>query len=40
MVAGDLQPIIDTSFPMAEAQAAHDYVAANRNTGKVILTLA
>ncbi|MCB0008031.1 MAG: NAD(P)H-quinone oxidoreductase [Anaerolineales bacterium] len=40
LVAGDLQPIIDTSFPMAEAQAAHDYVAANRNTGKVILTLA
>jgi putative PIG3 family NAD(P)H quinone oxidoreductase len=34
---GSLQPIIDTTFPIAEAQKAHEYVAADRNTGKVVL---
>lgn len=37
MIAGRLQPIIDTVFPIANAQDAHDYVRANRNIGKVIL---
>lgn len=37
LVAGRLRPIIDTHFPIAEAQAAHARVAANRNIGKVIL---
>lgn len=36
---GRLRPIIDTVFPIAEAQAAHEYVLANRNIGKVILEL-
>lgn len=35
--SGKLVPIIDTTFPIQEAQAAHEYVAQNRNTGKVIL---
>lgn len=39
LAAGTLQPIIDTIFPIAEAQGAHAYVAANRNVGKVILTV-
>ncbi len=34
---GRLRPIIDTTFPISETQAAHAYVAANRNIGKVIL---
>ena len=34
---GTLQPVIDTVFPIADAQAAHTYVRENRNTGKVIL---
>lgn len=37
---GRLRPIIDTSFPATEAQAAHEYVRANRNIGKVILEMA
>lgn len=37
LVDGTLRPIIDTTFPIEEAAAAHDYVRANRNTGKVIL---
>jgi tumor protein p53-inducible protein 3 len=37
LVDGRLQPVIDTTFPLPEAQAAHDYVAQNRNTGKVVL---
>jgi putative PIG3 family NAD(P)H quinone oxidoreductase len=34
---GKLRPIIDRSFPIQEAQAAHEFVAANRNAGKVVL---
>lgn len=34
---GTLQPIIDTTFPLAEAQQAHEYIAADKNIGKVIL---
>ena len=34
---GRLRPIVDTSFPIEQAQAAHEYVQANRNIGKVIL---
>ncbi len=34
---GKIQPVIDTVFPIEEAQAAHAYVRKNRNTGKVIL---
>lgn len=34
---GTLKPIIDSVFPLPDAQTAHDYVRQNRNTGKVIL---
>ncbi|MCA9965405.1 MAG: NAD(P)H-quinone oxidoreductase [Anaerolineales bacterium] len=37
--SGQLQPIIDTTFPITEAQAAHEYVAADKNIGKVVLLL-
>ena len=37
--SGDLQPTIDTSFPLAEAAAAHRYMEENRNIGKIILTM-
>lgn len=39
LAAGALQPVIDTVFPISQAQAAHDYVHANRNVGKVILEM-
>ncbi len=39
LISGEMQPIIDTVFPIAEAQAAHEYVAADKNIGKVILTV-
>jgi NADPH:quinone reductase len=39
LASGELQPIIDTKFPIEEAQAAHEYVAQDRNVGKVILTV-
>ncbi len=38
LLNGQLRPIIDSTFPLNEAQAAHEYVRQNRNTGKVILT--
>ena len=34
---GSLKVIIDCSFALADAQAAHEYVADNKNVGKVIL---
>lgn len=39
LIAGRLRPIIDRSFPIAEAGAAHRYVAENRNIGKVLLVV-
>lgn len=39
LIDGRLQPVIDRVFPIAEAEAAHRYVAENRNIGKVILEL-
>jgi tumor protein p53-inducible protein 3 len=37
LLDGRLRPIIDRHFPLPEAQAAHAYVAQNKNIGKVIL---
>lgn len=36
---GQLKPVIDTVFPIEQAQEAHEYVAQNKNIGKVILTV-
>lgn len=37
--SGAMRPIIDTSFPLAQAAAAHQYMEENRNTGKIMLTV-
>jgi len=34
---GTLKAVVDSTYPIAEAAAAHEYVAANRNFGKVVL---
>lgn len=34
---GKIKPVIDKVFPLAEAQAAHDYLEAGGHVGKVIL---
>ena len=39
LLSGQLKPVIDTTFPLPEAQAAHEYVRQNKNTGNAILTL-
>lgn len=39
LTCGELRPVIDTTFPITEAQAAHDYVRQNKNIGKVILKM-
>lgn len=36
---GTLKPVVDQVFPVADAAAAHDYVAANKNFGKVVLKI-
>ena len=37
--SGELQPVIDTIFPIEQVQEAHAYVAQNKNIGKVVLTV-
>jgi NADPH:quinone reductase len=37
--SGAIRPVIDTSFPLAEAAAAHRYMEENRNVGKIMLTM-
>lgn len=39
LLSGELRPIIDRVYHIAEAQAAHEYVASNQSFGKVILTV-
>jgi NADPH:quinone reductase-like Zn-dependent oxidoreductase len=38
-LADALRPVIDTVYPIEEAQAAHEYVSNNSNIGKVILAV-
>ena len=37
IVAGKMRPVIDSVFPLREAPAAHQYMAENRNFGKILL---
>ena len=36
---GTLRPVIDTVFPLAQAQQAHAYMEANLNFGKILLKI-
>jgi len=37
--AGNLKPVVDRTFPLSEARAAHEYLAASGQFGKVVLTV-
>ncbi|MDL4863382.1 zinc-binding dehydrogenase, partial [Halomonas elongata] len=37
LAAGELRPLVDRTWPIEEAEAAHDHVRADANTGKVLL---
>ena len=37
VAAGELKPVVDRTFPLAEARAAHEYLAARGQFGKVVL---
>lgn len=39
VAAGRAQPIVDRSFPLPEAAAAHEHLEAGRQLGKVVLTI-
>ncbi len=39
LAEGRVKPIVDRTFPLAEAAAAHAYVASNESFGKVVLTV-
>ena len=36
---GRIQPLIDSSFPLAKAAEAHQYMEENRNVGKIMLVM-
>ena len=36
--AGKIRPLVDRTFPLAEAAAAHEYFDSGRHTGKILLT--
>ena len=37
--SGKLRPVIDRRFPLSEIAAAHEYMASNANTGKILLDM-
>jgi putative PIG3 family NAD(P)H quinone oxidoreductase len=39
LVDGRIQPVIDSTFPLERAREAHEHMEANRNFGKIILTV-
>ena len=39
LITGQIQPVIDTVFPLAEADLAHQYMEENHNFGKIILRI-
>ena len=40
LVKGQIRPVIDTVFPLSQANLAHKYMEENRNFGKIILKVA
>jgi len=37
--SGTIRPVIDSTFPLAQARAAHELMEASTHIGKIILTL-
>ncbi|MBV9670252.1 MAG: zinc-binding dehydrogenase, partial [Acidobacteriales bacterium] len=35
--AGRLKPVVDRTFPLSDARAAHEYLEAGKQFGKVVL---
>ncbi|MDK1328751.1 NAD(P)H-quinone oxidoreductase [Arthrobacter sp. zg-Y1143] len=39
LVSGQIRPLVDRTFPLAEAAAAHEYFDSGQHAGKILLTL-
>ena len=37
LVDGTIRPIIDSAYPIEQANEAHEYMRQNKNTGKIVL---
>ena len=37
--AGRLKPVIDRRFPLSETRAAFEYIASNRQFGKIVINV-
>jgi tumor protein p53-inducible protein 3 len=40
LAAGVYIPVVDREYPLAEVQAAHEYMETNANVGKIVLRIA
>jgi NADPH2:quinone reductase len=39
VAAGKVKPVIDSTYPLAHAAAAHERMESSRHIGKIVLTL-
>ena len=39
LASGQIRPLVDRTFPLAEAAAAHEYFDSGQHTGKILLTM-
>jgi NADPH2:quinone reductase len=39
LASGRVKPLIDSSFPLAHASAAHAHMESGKHIGKIVLTL-
>ena len=37
LASGEIKPIVDKKYKLSEAKEAHEYMAAKKNKGKIVL---
>ena len=39
LASGEIRPIVDKTYKLSEAKEAHEYMAAKKNKGKIVLVV-